>query len=281
MTDGPALPDDVRAFYSQGVELKRLTTGEGALEFERTKELVLRFLPEGSAIADVGGAFGHYAEWLTNNGHHVDLVDPVPFHLDRARERAGEPARFRVYEGDARALPLSDSSYDAVLLLGPLYHLSEPKDRARCLTEAFRVCRTDGIVFAAAISRFAPFIDTLRRGTIADDRVFRTVASETETGRRVGRERRVTDFPDAHFHRPNELAQELLEAGFAVEGIYGVEGPGWLFGDLEERWRDPVMRERLLWSARIAETDPEMRSISAHLLGVARKTTGVIDRRRS
>jgi len=273
MRDAPALPDDVLAFYSRGMEVDRLTTGAGVLEFERTKELVLRFLPRESTVADVGGGVRHYAEWLTTHGHRVALVDPVPLHREQARARARETAPFRVHAGDARALPLDDRAYDAVLLLGPLYHLGDRNDRARSLGEAFRVCRTDGILFAAAISRFGPLLDALRRGVIADQRIFRNVASETETGRRVARERRTSDFPDAYFHRADELAEEVAAAGFDVEDVYGVEGPGWLLPDLEERWRDHAMRERLLWAARRTETEPELRSVSAHLIGIGRKTT--------
>jgi SAM-dependent methyltransferase len=59
---------------------------------------------------------------------------------------------------DARDLDLGDASVDAVLLLGPLYHLRRRADRVRALSEARRVVRPGGPVFAAAISRWAPRI---------------------------------------------------------------------------------------------------------------------------
>jgi len=42
-----------------------------------------------------------------------------------------------------------------VLMLGPLYHLTEPADRHQALREAHRVLGPGGLLAAAAISRVA------------------------------------------------------------------------------------------------------------------------------
>ena len=271
MSDPVSLGDDVLAYYGENVEADRLSVGTGALEFERAKELLARFLPARSAVADVGGAFGHYADWLARDGHRVELVEPVPLHVEVARERAGEPARFGVQLGDARALPFADASFDAVLLLGPLYHLGEARDRVQAAREAARICRSGGLVFAAAISRFAPLLDAIRRGRIGEAQLFANVLAETESGRRVQAERRTSPFPDAYFHRPTELAAELAAAGLDVAGVYGLEGPGWLQADFAVAWQDEHARPRILEAARATELDPDIRAASAHLLAVARK----------
>jgi len=65
----------------------------------------------------------------------------------------------RTAVGDARALDLPDASADAVLLLGPLYHLVDRADRAAAIREAARILRPGGPLFAAAISRWATRID--------------------------------------------------------------------------------------------------------------------------
>lgn len=271
MDDELPTPSDVVRFYSSDVEADRLERGLGALEFERTKELIGRFVKPGSAIADVGGAAGHYAEWLVETGHRVELVDPVPRHLELARERAGEPPRFGIHHADARSLPFPDDSFDAVLLLGPLYHLGDQADRVQAIREAARVCRSAGLVLAAAISRAAPLLDCVRLGSILDDRVFANVRDELRTGRRVPEERRNAPFPDAYFHLPHELGAEFDAAGLTVAGIYGVEGPGALFADLDELWRNPDARARVLEVARAVENDPQLVVVSSHLLAVARK----------
>jgi SAM-dependent methyltransferase len=270
VTEPPRPPPDVVAYYESEVEVERLAFGLGLLELERTKELLARFLPERARVADVGGATGRYAAWLVDRGHRVELVDPVPLHVEHARREAGEPPRFGVHEADARELPFPDDSFDAVLLLGPLYHLGERDDRLQALREAARVCRPGGVLCAAAISRVAPLLGIIREGRIADEETFRNVSEEVRTGRRVPPERRTMPFPDAFFHRPEELAAELEDAGFAVEGVYGVEGPGWLLRPFDAI--DDATFERVLRAAREHERDPALVAVSAHLLAVATRT---------
>jgi SAM-dependent methyltransferase len=265
-------PRDVLAYYEIGLEGERLSRGAGALERERTQELLARFLPPAPAdVADIGGATGVHASLLAEAGHRVELVDPVALHLDLARELAGDPERFGVWFADARALPFDDETFDAVLLLGPLYHLGERSDRLGALAEAVRIARPGAVVAGAAIGRHAPLLDTLRRGRAGDAQVFANVQAETESGRRVEHGRRTSPFPDAYFHLPGELEGELRAAGLDVLGVFGIEGPGWLHADLDEAWDDPAVRERLLWAARLCERDPALLALSAHLLGVGVK----------
>lgn len=271
MSDMPLTPEDVVTYYGTNAEAERLAHGAGALEFERTTEIVLRFLSQRAVVADVGGAGGQYAEWLVQRGHAVELVDPVPLHIETARARAGDPPRFGVHAADARELPFGNESFDAVLLLGPLYHLGERGDRVEALAEAGRVCRRGGFVFAAAISRFGPLLDAIRTGRIIDRHVFANVQAEVLTGRRVPPERRTTSFPDAYFHLPDEVESEAASAGLDVRGVYGVEGPGWLLDDLDARWQDEEAKQRILSVARAFESDRNIITASAHLLAVARK----------
>jgi len=143
----------------------------------------------------------------------------VPRHVELARERAGDPPLYGVGLGDARELPFRDETVDVVLLLGPLYHLGEARDRARAVREAERVCRPGGLVFASAISRYAPLLDTIRRGRIGEEEVFTNVQAETSTGRRVAPGRRTSPFPDAYIHLPAELEGDLAAAGMNVRAF--------------------------------------------------------------
>jgi SAM-dependent methyltransferase len=100
--------------------LSSVTHGE--LEFLRTQELLRRHLPAApAAVLDVGGGPGVHARWLVSDGYAVHLVDLVERHLQQALVSSGCTAEL----GDARALEAENGSYDAVLLLGPLYHLTE------------------------------------------------------------------------------------------------------------------------------------------------------------
>jgi len=173
--------------------------------------------------------------------------------------------------GDARDLDLPDGSADLVLLLGPLYHLTEAGDRARALKEAARVLQPGGWLFAAAISRFASALDGLARDLLSDLRFRRIVEQDLRDGQHRNPTERLDYFTTAYFHAPEELAAEVRAGGLVLDGVYGIEGPGWILPDVVERMADPNRRETLLDVARMLETVPAVLGCSAHLLAIAQR----------
>lgn len=272
--DVKPLPE-MAAHYGAGVEQPRLAQDVGRLEFARTCDVIERFFPPAPAVIhDVGGGPGVYACWLARRGYAVHLSDPVPLHVEQAREassRQPEHPLAGAIVGDARRIAQPDDSADAVLMLGPLYHLTDRADRLTAWREARRVLRPGGVVLAAAISRFASTLDGLRLG-LFDDPVFARIA---EQDLRDGQHRNPTGdpryFTTTYFHLPAELKEEAEEAGLRHEATLGVEGPGWLLQDFDRWWQDQTRRERILVIARAVETESSLLGVSAHLLVVARK----------
>jgi ubiquinone/menaquinone biosynthesis C-methylase UbiE len=272
---GPPRPPEVDSHYGGGVELGRLASGVGRLELARTQEILRRCLPPPPAVvADVGGGPGRYACWLAGLGYEVHFTDPVPLHVAQAQEasqaQSGRPvASFTL--GDARALARPDGATDAVLLLGPLYHLTDRADRLAALREARRVLRPGGVLVAAAISRFASALDGLRSGYLDDPAFAAIVERDLADGQHRNPTSHPAYFTTAFFHHPDELRREVAGAGLTLEHLLAVEGPAWLLQNFDGHWDDPGRRVRLLGVVRRLEADPAILGVSAHLLAVARK----------
>ena len=83
--------------------------------------------------------------------------------------------------GDARAIPCDDGAADAVLLFGPLYHLTDFSERLKAICEALRVLCDGGVLLAVAISRFASALDGIARGLIRDPDFVRIVEQDLRT----------------------------------------------------------------------------------------------------
>jgi ubiquinone/menaquinone biosynthesis C-methylase UbiE len=263
----------VSEYYDRAPEETRLQQGPFQLEEARTRELIQRFAPSPpAAVVDVGGAAGAYALWLAEAGYAVHLVDASPRLAAEARRRSSLAAHPLVScrVGDARRLTLPDDTADVVLLLGPLYHLTEAGDRSRALREAARVLKPGGWLFAAGISRFASALDGLARDILDDPEFALIVEQDLRDGQHRNPTDRLEYFTTAYFHRPEQLASEVQAAGLALTGVYGVEGPGWILPDVTERMTDPRRRAALLRVARVLETEPAVVGSSAHLLAVAR-----------
>jgi hypothetical protein len=108
-----------------------------------------------------------------------------------------------------------------------LYHLTEAADRKRALLEVSRVLRSGGLMFAAAISRFASALDGLGRDLFADARFTAIVADDLLDGQHRNPTDRLDYFTTAYLHRAEDLRTEVVTAGLQIEGLFGLEGPGW------------------------------------------------------
>ena len=271
------LPNEIVVHYEQGDEIRRLSSSLGQLEETRIRELVACHLPAAPAVIyDVGGGPGGYACWLARRGYEVHLVDPVPLHVEQASTSSqAQPdhpiAELRV--GDARHLDRADNSVDVVLMLGPLYHLTEQSERIAALQESYRILRKGGIIFAVAISRYASTLHGMIQGNM-DPEFIKIADRDLRDGQHRNPNEHPAYFTTAYLHRPEELESEIEAVGFDVEGLFGIQGPGWLLQNLEEQWADQNYRERLLNIARSLESEPSVIGASAHFMAIARKTEG-------
>jgi ubiquinone/menaquinone biosynthesis C-methylase UbiE len=264
--------DIIVDYYTKFDEKNRLT--RHSLEKIRTQEIISRYLSKDKMkILDVGGAAGVYSFWLSSLGHIVDLMDMVPKHIDQCREieKSSGVKLNSLLTGDARNLPYDDQTYDMVLLMGPLYHLTAKEDRIQALKESLRVLKHGGVLIAAVISRYAALFDGFRHNLVADKEFQKILDGSINNGNHINNTGNPNYFTSAYFHMPEELKEELLESGFAFESLVAVEGFGNLFSDLEERIKDESYLEMTLEYIRKTENEPSIMGVSNHFIGIGMK----------
>lgn len=261
------LESEIESYYERGGERERLTrNARGRLEFARTQDVLRRKLPgEALDVLDVGGATGVHAKWLAEDGHRVTLIDPVASQVAVAAQLPGVTA----VVGDARELPWDDASFDAVLLMGPLYHLTDREHRVQAVAEAARCARPGGTVAAVTINRTAGWNDWL---------TFKASGAEWKIGAedslRILRDGEIRYFDrdmftTAYLAHPAEVAAEFAEAGLDGAAQYAVQGfPGYL-PELEALIDDDDARGHLMDGLRLIESEPSLLGASNHLLTVA------------
>lgn len=267
--------DEVYEFYNNGAEIDRLERGLGIVEFYRSKEIISQYINGKSVIYDIGGGIGRYSSWLAEQGHDVTMVEYAPTAVDYAKKNMTTPYKAEV--GDARDIHLPDDSADVVLLMGPLYHLQNKAERTKALNEAYRVLKPGGLLIAAGISKFSSTTWALsvygNGNDFIDDEIYMNMLRQEIL---TGEHNRPEEYPyfiaNAYFHTPGELKTEIKKSGFKVLNAHAVEGSIWISPALNEKWKDPESRHRLLEILHLTEYDETIMGMSPHFLVTAKKS---------
>ncbi len=267
------IDNEVLAGYNAGIEKGRLHRGLGLIEFERTKEILLESLPPAPAVIyDIGGGYGEYSYWLASLGYEVYLYDIAEGNIRMAKE-LGEELNISLKcaeTADARSINRPDNSADAILLLGPLYHIVDYEERILCLKECYRLLKPNGLLFTANITCYSTtlkYTAQYDKKPLIDNPVFfemleNTVKTGIHTKKPMGL---------AYFHKPDEIRGEIEAAGFGNVDIRGVIGPCWLIRNIDEAWKDSIKREAIMKVVRLLEKEESLMGLSTHLLSVSTK----------
>lgn len=276
----------VLAGYNAGIERNRLRENIGILEFERTKEILLEKLPPAPAVIyDIGGGYGEYAWWLASLGYEVHLFDLSETHIEMSRELAEEYPGVSLADAlvcDARSIPRPDKSADAILLLGPLYSITEFEERILAIRECSRLLKDAGLLFSAALTPYSILVprlvryhedDTPKRRELDDPAVISAIARALEDGCYINPERKIASgLGSSHLHTAKALRAELLIGGFATDSVHGVMGGAWLAPNLDELLKNEETKALLMKTIRMMDTHEEIIGLSGHLLAVSRKS---------
>jgi ubiquinone/menaquinone biosynthesis C-methylase UbiE len=271
-----SVTESVIRLYDSAPEREWARMDRHRTEFAVTLRALREHLPPPpAAVLDCGGGPGRYAIELARWGYTVTLFDLSAGNLRLARDKAAEAGvTLAGYEqGTATDLGrFPDGSFDAVLLMGPLYHLLEEGERRQALVEAYRVLKAGGPLCAAFITRYAAHRDCAARypAELLDQA---EIYAEILCSGRLPPHERDDGGPSfvAYFAHPNEVTPRVWAAGFEVETTLGVEGVvsaveangvNGLTGALWDAWADV--------NYRIA-ADPSIHGGVEHLLVVGRK----------
>lgn len=160
----------VSGFYGAYSEVDRLTRSRhGQLEYATSMEYIGRYLKEGSKVLEVGAGTGRYTLTLAQKGYDVTAVELVESNLEILKQGITDDMKVSAYQGDACDLRRFEAdTFDVTLVLGPLYHLYEASDIQKCIDEAIRVTKKNGVILFAFISVHAIMLANYFRNNFSD-----------------------------------------------------------------------------------------------------------------
>lgn len=275
----------VLAGYNAGIERDRLRAGIGLIEFERTKEILLDELPRAPAVIyDIGGGYGEYSWWLSSLGYEVHLFDLSETNIKLSGELAGEYRGVALKSAmvcDARSIPRPDKSADAILLMGPLYSITEYEERILAIKESCRLLKDGGMLFSAALTPYSVLVsrlavyhenDTKKRKELDDPAVMSMIERALADGCYINPEKKIANgIGSSHLHTAKALREELSCGGFDTQAVHGVMGGAWLAPNLNGLLENDETREVLMRTVRMLDAHEEIIGLSGHMLAVSRK----------
>jgi ubiquinone/menaquinone biosynthesis C-methylase UbiE len=263
--------DPVRDYYNRTSDNEWERLQRHKIEFWTTLRALEEFIEADSSVADIGGGPGRYAIELTQRGHEVVLVDLSEANVELARQKAAKHGmEFEAVQGDACDLEfLTDEQFDAVLLMGPLYHLVSKPRRERAVKEALRILRPGGVLFAAFITRFAFILDFLKRNpAVLLEYSEGKLNQLLETG--ISRPTGSGGFTHAYFVDPWEVVPWLEGLGVQTKRFFAPDG---FISMVEPKLYDCGVEVQKAWANFCYEwgTNPSAWGTAEHLLYVGRK----------
>lgn len=250
----------VQKTYELFNEDTRLNHSKAArVEFLTTVRYIEEYLKPGGKILDIGAGAGEYSLYFARKGYDVSALELSENNIKAFRKKISPEDHIHLIQGNAMDLSCyEDDSFDVVLMLGPLYHLSRDEDKQTCIAQAKRVCKPGGKIFFAFIS---------------NDMVILTEFSyrpDYFTAGDYNKETfRLDDFPFV-FHTVERCREVLRAGGIRILKEVASDGVSELMEDKINALDEEGYRQYLRYHYYICEK-PECLGMSNHLLFIGEK----------
>lgn len=263
----------VKDYYEQNsdYEWERLNDPYSKIEFCSTLHLIDKYFPATGSICDIGSGPGRYAIELLKRGYNVTLFELSQNELNIAEQKINElglTAEAYICENALNMHQLPTESYDAVLVMGPLYHILEEADRKQIVRETSRILKKDGVAIFAYINSWG----CLKAGVTEFSDSFSKLENVYDylDELKLDAER---GFTECYFTTPPIAKEEVVGGGFEILSYAGAEG--FLAGIRPEVGRlykeAPEVYHNLAKVASETCELPQYRDATEHLHIVARK----------
>ena len=250
-------------FYNNYNEEGRLLKKSRLPEYLNTMKYIEKYISPGAKIIEIGAGTGRYSIALAEKGYDITAVELVPHNIEIMKKKVKSHHNIKIFEGNACDLSAFKSdNYDIVLLLGPMYHLFTDEDKHRALSEAIRIAKTNGIIYASECNNDTSMykffytnrvLKYLEKGLIKED--YHTVSSPEEI---------------FELYRKSDIDELMKKHNVTRLHFVGVDMLSYLYDDTFDNLSDREFEEYMKFLSNLCERE-DCVGLSIHMLDVFRK----------
>lgn len=148
--------DQLKKAYDRGIlqEHQRLQTCEGKVELDKIISKFSKYSHDAKTILDIGCGTGTYSNLLSKKGYKIGCIDISEKSIDFLMSHHLNPNIMFGKVGSASDLEkLTLPKTDAILLLGPMYHIIEKNNRIKALQNCWSLLNNGGIIYIMFLNR--------------------------------------------------------------------------------------------------------------------------------
>lgn len=261
----------VKQHYNSDPQQEWQRLEQNYFEHEITCAYLDRYISPGESVLDIGGGPGRYSLYLAEKGcavTHFDLAEEnVRFALEKAQEQ-GVPLKSVC--GDALVVDeLVDGKFDHILIMGPLYHLTDEDCRTQAVERALRLLTPGGKLYASFISTIGGIVFAMRD----DPLFFLDLPPHEEAWMSAVYERRGVGgdyFTRAYAADPGEIAPFFEQFPLKKLHILSQEGMTAPFRNVIIPHGKELMEKHVEISLRLCEHE-ELLSYAEHIMYIGEK----------
>jgi len=215
----------VKEFYNSNatLEWERLDLPLCRVEFSSTLGLIDKYFPKQGRVCDIGSGPGRYSIELIRRGYDVTLFDLSDEEIRLAGTQLDELglSAEKLIIGDAQDMSdLTSESFDAALLLGPMYHIVEPGKRKNVLCELARILKPQGTAIIAYLNSWG----LIKTGIVDFPNQYRDISTlRSMLGERIFSGQSLKNFPECYWTTPDIALVEVRGVGLDVVSYAGAE----------------------------------------------------------
>jgi 2-polyprenyl-3-methyl-5-hydroxy-6-metoxy-1,4-benzoquinol methylase len=263
--------EDILRYYEVNDEETRLERQQ--LELLMTIQILNKYLPSSGSILELGAGSGTYTVELASRGYEMTAFDFSEKLIEKNKTalmaaNVDKPVEHVVADARDVTKVLAGKKYDAIIVMGPLYHLIKKHERETLMKDLQGMLTKNGVLFTAHMTRVGLITYMLMKfpGWVVQN----YAEAEEMWAAGFAKEHPRNGQFRGYWSWLDEIRSLHEDHGFMLEAIHAQDP---CIGALDEHFNALSEDLKVSWASYLfgISAHPDVLGAARHVMGVARR----------